>query len=110
MMQDNGRDGQDVPHIMMSDKDANGITDAGSRGPDAWSEQSQDGGVVCIRLLRVSSVFQKLQDNRSDGKGQDVPQTLASGTLKTLQWTGFYYFAKKIVTMTTARDAIAPDT
>ena len=95
ILQDNGRDGQDVPHIMMSDKDANGITDAGSKGPEAWSEQSQDGGVVCIRLLRVSSVFQKLQDNRSDGKGQDVPQTLASGTLKTFQWIGFYYFAKK---------------
>ena len=96
MMQDNGRDGQDVPHIMKSDKDANEITDAGSRGPDAWSEQSQDGGVVCIRLLRVSLVFQKLQDNRSDGKGQDVPHTthtkadMASSTLKTLQWTGFY--------------------
>ena len=88
-LQDNGRDGQDVPHIMKSDKGANGITDAGSRGPDAWSEQSQDGGVVCIRLLRVSSVFQKLQDNRSDGKGQDVPHTdMASSTLKTLQWTG----------------------
>ena len=98
-MQDNGRDGQDVPHIMMSDKDANGITDAGSRGPGAWPEQSQDGGVVCIRLLRVSSVFQKLQDNRSVGKGQDVPHTMkadmASSTLKTLQWTGFYKFTKK---------------
>ena len=94
ILQDNGRDGQDVPHIMMSDKDANGITDAGSRGPEAWPEQSQDGGVVCIRLLRVLLVFQKLQDNRSDGKGEDVPHTMkadmASSTLKTLQWTGFY--------------------
>ena len=93
-LQDNGRDGQDVPHIMKSDKDANEITDAGSRGSEAWSEQSQDGGLVCIRLLRVSLVFQKLQDNRSDGKGQDVPHTMkadmASSTLKTLQWTGFY--------------------
>ena len=75
------------------------ITDAESGRPEAWSEQSQDGGVVCIRLLRVSSVFQKLQDNRSDGKGQDVPHTMkadmASSTLKTLQWTGFHYFAKK---------------